>query len=73
MNTLEFAIVCYALLLSAGLTALLTWTNYKAMYKYKDGKTVINWNTRGEGKPEFYILLFSFILSMIALFIFVGV
>jgi len=68
---LGFYLVAYSLLFSTALCALLAWANYKANFRDKDGKTVINWNSKNEGKPEFVLLIGSMLLSLASFFIYI--
>lgn len=72
MNPIMFAMICFTLLMSVGYSALLLRANYYAMYMYyKDGKTVINWNTRGEGRFETFLLAGILVLGLISTVLFV--
>jgi uncharacterized membrane protein YobD (UPF0266 family) len=72
MDLITFGLVAFALLFGLALTALLLRANYMAMFVgTKDGKTVIDWNSKHEGKPEFVLLLIMIFVELIALGVFI--
>ena len=71
MNVIEFGLVSFSLLMMMAQTALLAWANYKANFVYRDGRTTIDWNSKGEGKLEFFLLVIVFVIALTSLLLFV--
>jgi len=71
MDLITFGLISFSLLMMAAQTTLLLWANYKANFVYKDGRTTIDWNSKGEGKLEFFLLVVVLVIALVSLLLFV--